>query len=158
MAGRVLHFCMGVFSKVVQGCRNFRYDFWGVGGDIWMWLCRHVRRKFPLMLMGGRANGQTWTNGEQGPPSAWAEFLFIIKKQESEWKYSASPECPITCATTSQLALNGIHSYLLVLRVKDEYFIINLLRTVIYNHKFLGCFLIQNIILSNDRYTYNNVF
>ena len=32
----------GVFSKVVLGIRNLSYDFWGVGEDVWRWLCRHV--------------------------------------------------------------------------------------------------------------------
>ena len=30
--------------------------------------------KFPLMLMGGRANGQACADGERGPPLAWAEI------------------------------------------------------------------------------------
>jgi hypothetical protein len=38
--------------------------------------------KFPLVSMGGRANGQACADGERGPPSAQAElllFLHIIK-------------------------------------------------------------------------------
>ena len=35
----------GVFSKVILGFWNFRYDFWGVGGDVLRWHSRHVRRK-----------------------------------------------------------------------------------------------------------------
>jgi hypothetical protein len=31
--------------------------------------------KFPLVSMGGRANGQACADGERGPPSARAEFL-----------------------------------------------------------------------------------
>ena len=31
--------------------------------------------KFPLVLMGGRANGQACTDGERGPPTARAEIL-----------------------------------------------------------------------------------
>jgi hypothetical protein len=31
--------------------------------------------KFPLVLMGGRANGQACADGERGPPSARAEIL-----------------------------------------------------------------------------------
>jgi hypothetical protein len=31
--------------------------------------------KFPLVSMGGRANGQACADGEQGPPSARAEIL-----------------------------------------------------------------------------------
>ena len=30
--------------------------------------------KFPLVSMGGRANGQACADGEQGPPSVRAEF------------------------------------------------------------------------------------
>ena len=41
----------GVFSKVVLGLRNFGYDFWGIGGDVW--LCRHVRRKVFTHVDGG---------------------------------------------------------------------------------------------------------
>ena len=32
-------------------------------------------RKFPLMLMGGRANGPACADGERGPPSARAEIF-----------------------------------------------------------------------------------
>jgi hypothetical protein len=35
-------------------------------------------RKFPLVSMGGRANGQGRTDGERGPPLARAEFLHIL--------------------------------------------------------------------------------
>ena len=34
--------------------------------------------KFPLVLMGGRANGQACTDGERGPPSARAEIFFFF--------------------------------------------------------------------------------
>ena len=34
--------------------------------------------KFPLMLMGGRANDQACADGERGPPSAWANFPLIF--------------------------------------------------------------------------------
>ena len=34
-------------------------------------------RKFPLMLMGGRANGPACADGERGPPSALAEIFNI---------------------------------------------------------------------------------
>ena len=41
------HYCIfrrkrGIISKGGLGFRNFRYDFWWVGGDVWRWLCRHV--------------------------------------------------------------------------------------------------------------------
>ena len=32
--------------------------------------------KFPLVSMGGRANGQACADGERGPPSARAEIFF----------------------------------------------------------------------------------
>ena len=42
-------------------------------------------RKFPLMLMGGRANGQACADGKRGPPLAWAEFdNFPLKKCVSD--------------------------------------------------------------------------
>ena len=34
--------------------------------------------KFPLVSMGGRANGQACADGERGPPSARAEILFMF--------------------------------------------------------------------------------
>jgi hypothetical protein len=40
-------------SKFVIGFRNFRYDFWWVWGDVWRWLCRHVRRKISVCVDGG---------------------------------------------------------------------------------------------------------
>ena len=41
----ILIFCWqrGWFSKVFLSFWSFVYDFWGVGGDIWRWLCRHVQ-------------------------------------------------------------------------------------------------------------------
>jgi hypothetical protein len=36
--------------------------------------------KFPLVLMGGRANGQACAEGEQGPPSARAEIQAPLSK------------------------------------------------------------------------------
>jgi hypothetical protein len=40
-------------------------------------------RKFPLVLMGGRANSQVCADSEGGPPSAQAEFSlhFLWKNQ-----------------------------------------------------------------------------
>ena len=34
--------------------------------------------KFPLVLMGGRANGQACADGERGPPSARVEIFNVI--------------------------------------------------------------------------------
>ena len=36
--------------------------------------------KFPLMLMGGQANGQACADGELGPPSASAEIFELNLK------------------------------------------------------------------------------
>ena len=36
-------------------------------------------RKFPLMLMGGRANGPACADGERGPPSALAVFSDVVQ-------------------------------------------------------------------------------
>jgi hypothetical protein len=37
--------------------------------------------KFPLVLMGGRANSQAYADGERGPPSARAEISQFKKKK-----------------------------------------------------------------------------
>jgi hypothetical protein len=37
--------------------------------------------KFPLVLMGGRADRQACADGERGPPSARAEFTFKTPTQ-----------------------------------------------------------------------------
>ena len=44
-------------SKVVLGFQNFWYDFWGVGEDVWRWLCRHVCRKTSTSVDGGPSGG-----------------------------------------------------------------------------------------------------
>ena len=38
--------------------------------------------KFPLVSMGGRANGQACADGERGPPSARAEILQMVLHYE----------------------------------------------------------------------------
>jgi hypothetical protein len=38
--------------------------------------------KFPLVLMWGRANGQAFADGEQGPPSARAEISENILEED----------------------------------------------------------------------------
>ena len=55
-------------SKVVLGFRNFRYEFWGVGGDVWSWLCRHVCRKISAHEMVGRAEGLACADPEARTP------------------------------------------------------------------------------------------
>ena len=42
-------------------------------------------RKFPLMLMGGRANGPASAYGERGPPSAWAEISLFYTIIPLHW-------------------------------------------------------------------------
>jgi hypothetical protein len=60
----------GVISKVDLGFQNFGYDFWGFGEMFEGDSADKCGEKFPLMLIWGRANGQAWADGEQGPPSA----------------------------------------------------------------------------------------
>jgi hypothetical protein len=43
--------------------------------------------KFPLVSMGGRANGQACADGERGPPSARAE-IFPTSKSTKVWTLS----------------------------------------------------------------------
>ena len=68
----------GVFSKFVLGFRNFGYDFCGVGGDVWRWLCRHVRRKISTHVHGG-------TSERSSVRRRWAEILINI------WQLSLTP-------------------------------------------------------------------
>ena len=51
----------GVFSKIVLVFRNFGYDFWGVGGDVWRWLW-HVCRKISAHVDGGQVEGLAFTD------------------------------------------------------------------------------------------------
>ena len=44
-------------SNVVLGFQNFGYGFWGVGGDVWRWLCRHVRLNFSAGVDRGLSGG-----------------------------------------------------------------------------------------------------
>jgi hypothetical protein len=41
--------------------------------------------KFPLVLMGGRANGQACADGERGPPTALAEISELFSKKLFHW-------------------------------------------------------------------------
>jgi hypothetical protein len=47
-------------------------------------------RKFPLVSMGGRANGQACADGERGPPSARAKF-FDIRNIFLKWSCRQDP-------------------------------------------------------------------
>jgi hypothetical protein len=40
--------------------------------------------KFPLVSMGGLANGQACADGERGPPSARAEFLCLSEQMNRD--------------------------------------------------------------------------
>ena len=62
---------------MVQGFRNFGYDFGGVGEVFEGDSADMCTGKFPLVSMGGRANGQAWADGERGPPSARAEIPIL---------------------------------------------------------------------------------
>jgi hypothetical protein len=48
-------FVLNIF--VILGFRNFRYDFWVVGRDVWRWLCRHVFQKISASIDGGLSRG-----------------------------------------------------------------------------------------------------
>ena len=58
----------GVFSKVVLGFWNFRYDLWGFGWDVLRWLCRHVHRKISAHVVGGQAEVQNFNSKHVCPP------------------------------------------------------------------------------------------
>ena len=45
---------VGIFASYSRFL-NIGCDFWGVVGDVWRWLCRHVHRKFLLVSMEGGA-------------------------------------------------------------------------------------------------------
>jgi hypothetical protein len=60
----------GVFSKVVLGLQNFGMTSVGLGEMFKGYSADKCAGKFPLMSMGGRANGQACADGERGPPSA----------------------------------------------------------------------------------------
>ena len=45
----------------------------------WVWLCRHMRPKFPLMLMGVRVEGRACTYPVERTPFAWVEIYRYFK-------------------------------------------------------------------------------
>jgi hypothetical protein len=61
--GGILKSCPRVPKLKILLLRGLGEVFKGDSVDMWA-------GKFPLVLMGGRANGQACTKGEQGPPSA----------------------------------------------------------------------------------------
>ena len=44
--------------------------------------------KFPLVSMGGRGNGQACADGERGPPSARAEFVYKYNYDMTQFFYN----------------------------------------------------------------------
>ena len=60
----------GVFSKVVVGFQTSDRTSEGLGNMFEGDSADTCARKFPLMSMGGQANGQACAYGEGGPPSA----------------------------------------------------------------------------------------
>ena len=66
----------GYFEKLSKGSKTSDMSSEGLGevfegdsADMWA-------GKFPLLSMGGRANGKAPADGERGPPSARAEIFF----------------------------------------------------------------------------------
>ena len=55
----------------------FRLDnFWGVGGDVWRWLCRHLHQKIWHMSMRGWAEGLPCADPGYEPP--FVEIISIV--------------------------------------------------------------------------------
>ena len=71
----------GVFSKVDLGFWNLGMTSEGFGEMFECTSADTCAGKFPIILMGGRANGQACADGERGPPSAWAKISY--SKQSS---------------------------------------------------------------------------
>ena len=70
---------MVIFSKIVLGLRNFRYYLWGVGGDVWRRLCRHVRWTISAGVKGGWAEGLPCAEPEARTPIGSSGFFKIYK-------------------------------------------------------------------------------
>ena len=60
----------GDFQKLSYGSQTSDMNFEGLGEMFEGDSADTCSRKFPLMLMGGRANGPACADGERGPPSA----------------------------------------------------------------------------------------
>ena len=57
----------------------FRYDFWGVGGDVWRRLCRHVcRKKFWLCRWGAERRVKRAQTRLRGHPSYQWNFRIMV--------------------------------------------------------------------------------
>ena len=67
-------------SKVVLGFRNFGYDCWRVGGDVWRWLCRHIFRKISAHVDGGASIGSSArTSRSKDPHGRERKFSKVVK-------------------------------------------------------------------------------
>ena len=106
-------------SKVVLGFQNFGYDFWGVGGDVWRWLCRHVRRQISAHVDGGPSGGPQsasaeffWISSVSRTFHIWRQFLITWSKFLS-FQAILSTFCPREATSThtwSKYISNGLHT------------------------------------------------
>ena len=55
----IFHQKRWVFWKAVLWFWNFGYNFWGIGGDVWRWLCRHMHRKNSTGVDGRLSGGSS---------------------------------------------------------------------------------------------------
>jgi hypothetical protein len=65
---------IGYFEKLSNGSKTSDMTSDGLGEVFEGDSADMCGGKFPLVLMGGRPNGQACTDGERGPPSARVEF------------------------------------------------------------------------------------
>jgi hypothetical protein len=65
---------MWYFEKLSNGSKTLDMTSGGLGEVFEGDSADTCARKFPLVSMGGRANGQACADGERGPPSARAEY------------------------------------------------------------------------------------
>jgi hypothetical protein len=70
----------GYFVKLSNGSKTSDMTSKGLGEVFEGESADMCAGKFPLVLMGGQANGQACADGERGPPSARAE-IFVNKKR-----------------------------------------------------------------------------
>ena len=67
-------------SKVVLGFRKFKYDFWGVGEDVWRRLCLHVQRTFFAGVDGGLSGGSSMCRPGSEDPHRCQRKLHLLSK------------------------------------------------------------------------------
>ena len=68
-------------SKMVLWFQNYGYELSAVGGGVWRWLCRHVRRKFSLMSMRGRAEGLVCADPGARTPIGVSGNVYLLRPQ-----------------------------------------------------------------------------